>query len=629
VLKGDTSYVYDALNRATQVTQSGSGVSTKRVDMAYDAASQMTEMSRSTDLAGLNVIVNSLYTYDGKGRVTGLNYKRGSNNIADYAFTFDAIDRITQTTSIDGTSNYTYDKTNQLATADHSFQADEAYTVDGNGNRTNTGYSTGVNNRLTSDGVFRYEYDDNGNRTKRTEIATGNVTEYVWNHRDRLTKVTSKDAAGNETKTAEYTYDVNNRRIAKAVDADGSGAATPIIERYVYDGQNIVLSFDGSGTQTHRYLHGTGVDQVLADENAQGTLWTLADHQGSIRDVLDNTGTLQNHIVYDSFGKITSQTNASATTIYGYTGREYDSETGLYFYRARYYDPSTGGFISEDPIGFASGDYNLYRYVGNSPTNFIDPSGLAGEEPSLLNRITGGLRAIGGAIQAIGGGTLAVGGTAGTAGIGAAPAIIGGGLIAARGADDFQAGIRQLFTGLETNSLTFEGVKKLTGNCTVAGVVDFGTSLISAGGLAKGLLSTSGTKSRVVLRNPSPTLNPQVTNLYGSGTEVNTLWRSVKGEELADVEKSGIFRASPTGSEGKYFSETAEGAADYARQAYGRWPKEGPYTLLETSIPKEFLSEYPRIIVDGGIPTRVIPNELLPYLNPPIIHNSIPIPFRR
>jgi RHS repeat-associated protein len=145
----------------------------------------------------------------------------------------------------------------------------------------------------------------------------------------------------------------------------------------VYDGQNIVLSFNGSGTQTHRYLHGNGVDQVLADENAQGqTIWTLADHQGSIRDVLDNTGTLQNHIVYDSFGKITSQTNASVTSIYAYTGREYDSETGLYFYRARYYDPNTGGFISEDPIGFEAGDNNLYRYVGNSPTNFNDPSGL-------------------------------------------------------------------------------------------------------------------------------------------------------------------------------------------------------------------------------------------------------------
>jgi hypothetical protein len=27
---------------------------------------------------------------------------------------------------------------------------------------------------------------------------------------------------------------------------------------------------------------------------------------------------------------------------------------------------------------FAAGDANLYRYVVNSPTNFTDPSGLAG-----------------------------------------------------------------------------------------------------------------------------------------------------------------------------------------------------------------------------------------------------------
>lgn len=29
-----------------------------------------------------------------------------------------------------------------------------------------------------------------------------------------------------------------------------------------------------------------------------------------------------------------------------------------------------------DPLGFAAGDTNLYRYVGNSPTNFTDPDGL-------------------------------------------------------------------------------------------------------------------------------------------------------------------------------------------------------------------------------------------------------------
>ena len=40
-----------------------------------------------------------------------------------------------------------------------------------------------------------------------------------------------------------------------------------------------------------------------------------------------------------------------------------------------HYNPETGRFISEDPIGLRGGDPNLYRYVGNNPINFIDPSG--------------------------------------------------------------------------------------------------------------------------------------------------------------------------------------------------------------------------------------------------------------
>ena len=65
------------------------------------------------------------------------------------------------------------------------------------------------------------------------------------------------------------------------------------------------------------------------------------------------------------------------TSGFGYTGRERDKETGLQYNRARYYDPSTGAFIGQDPIGFAAGDTNLYRYVGNGPLNLIDPYGTS------------------------------------------------------------------------------------------------------------------------------------------------------------------------------------------------------------------------------------------------------------
>jgi hypothetical protein len=84
-----------------------------------------------------------------------------------------------------------------------------------------------------------------------------------------------------------------------------------VAERYVYDGSDIALVFDGAGNQTHRYLYGTGVDTVLADERGGAVVWALADNQGTIRDVVDGNGVILNHINYDSFGRVVSQTSSS------------------------------------------------------------------------------------------------------------------------------------------------------------------------------------------------------------------------------------------------------------------------------------------------------------------------------
>ena len=238
------------------------------------------------------------------------------------------------------------------------------------------------------DSKYLYEYDLVGNRTKRTDKLTGDVTDYGWDIRDRLTGLVVRNSLGDVTKTAEYKYDVYNQRIAKTVDADGAGASVATTKRYVYDAnQNIDLIFDEYGNVNHRYLFGNGVDQIEADESNGNVLWALTDHLGSVRDIVDNSGTVLNHIVYDAFGGVTSQTDESVVFRYGYTARELDAESGLQYNRARYLDSFTGKFISEDPISFQGGDSNLYRYVFNSPTNFIDSSGNGAERASLYGLI--------------------------------------------------------------------------------------------------------------------------------------------------------------------------------------------------------------------------------------------------
>ena len=55
-----------------------------------------------------------------------------------------------------------------------------------------------------------------------------------------------------------------------------------------------------------------------------------------------------------------------------FQGQYYDYETGLAYNRFRYYDLELGRYISQDPIGFASGTLALYSYVedGNDCVDF-------------------------------------------------------------------------------------------------------------------------------------------------------------------------------------------------------------------------------------------------------------------
>lgn len=326
--------------------------------------------------------VNTNYVYDARDRLTTLTHQTGAGTaLASYAYGYDADDRLASETNAEGTRTYSYDRADQLTAAGAA-----TYSYDEAGNRTMAGYTTDDANRVVASPGFTYTYDDEGNLASRTETATGEVTTYAYDHRDRMTGAIRKDSGGSVLMRATYTYDALGRRIGTLVDRDGDGTTySPERTWTAYDGDHAYADFDASGAVQMRYLHGPAVDMLLArTDEAAVTSWYLTDRLGTVRDVANTAGTVIYHAAFDEFGNRTAESGAGGDR-WGYTGRELDRETGLQYNRARYYDAAIGRWTQEDPIAFEGGDANLYRYVGNRTTGFTDPDGL---QSSPLSRPT-------------------------------------------------------------------------------------------------------------------------------------------------------------------------------------------------------------------------------------------------
>lgn len=207
---------------------------------------------------------------------------------------------------------------------------------------------------MASDGTYSYEYDAEGNVTRRSAGST--YTEYHWDHRNRLVQVVRGFNAGPAILTIDYAYDAFNQLVGRiATDSEENATGTIL----VYDGGQVVLGFDeqfSSGPEdmelaelSHRYLWGEIVDQLFTDEQVDWTdsdadgevLWAVTDAQGSVRDVIDSNGTLRLHRRFDAFGNIVEETHfddAGDSVTSGQTG--YVDEA--FAYTARWFDPNTG-----------------------------------------------------------------------------------------------------------------------------------------------------------------------------------------------------------------------------------------------------------------------------------------------
>lgn len=310
--------------------------------------------------------------YDPASQVTNILHQLVSSTtpINQAAYAYNPVGNRTSLTDRRGAQSFGYDTLDRLTSASHPLLATpQAFAYDAVGNRTTGGTVVNAGNQLTADATHSYQYDDNGNLTRKTLLATGNYSQYTYDAENRLTKV-EDFAAGNPTAfaTSTYRYDGLGRRIEKV--ANGQ------TKRYIYDGEDILLEYDGSNVLQARYTHGPGIDEPIAVTKGGSTFFYHQDGLGSVTDLTDSAGATAKSYSYDAYGNIVDQTGAVDQS-YTYTGREFDSESGLYYLRARYYDPTTGRFLQKDPIGFNGGDFTLYAYARGNASNRSDPFGLA------------------------------------------------------------------------------------------------------------------------------------------------------------------------------------------------------------------------------------------------------------
>jgi RHS repeat-associated protein len=342
------TYEQDGIDRSTWIYENGSYVV---AFTTYDSFGR-----RASAAKGLTA-----YGYDHAGRLQTLYH-----DVAGI--------------SRDQTLGFTYNPASQIVTRSAS---NDAYAWSGSGTYVRSYAANGLNQYTgtTSTGApaAAFAYDANGN------LSSDGSNAFVYDVENRLV---SASGAHN----AELVYDPLGRLVQVS-----SGAN---IRRLVYDGDALIVEYDGAGAMTQRYVHGNdrGADDPLVWYHPPSEGWRrilLTDHQGSVIGVTDQVGTSIAVNSYDPWG-IPGQDNLGR---FGYTGQAWVPELGLWYYKARFYSPTTGRFLQVDPVGYKD-QMNLYAYVGNDPVDGTDASGmcpicLTPWVPEIVTAVGAGLVAIG------------------------------------------------------------------------------------------------------------------------------------------------------------------------------------------------------------------------------------------
>jgi RHS repeat-associated protein len=130
------------------------------------------------------------------------------------------------------------------------------------------------------------------------------------------------------------------------------------------------------------------VAQVLRTGSTNTVQYLHRDHQGSVVEVTNSSGTLVQSLAFDAWGlrrnpanwlALASPFGGTQPTERGYTGHEHLDHVELVHMNGRVQDPKLGRFLSADPFvqaPYRSQSLDRYAYAWNNPASLVDPSGF-------------------------------------------------------------------------------------------------------------------------------------------------------------------------------------------------------------------------------------------------------------
>lgn len=374
------TYVYNTDFNVSRMTYAGASN-----DFTYDNDGLMTKsgaftIGRNASNGLPETVGNGTFkvtrTFNGYGEIASEAHTSGSTPLPSYVLTRDDVGRITSKAEQVGSTvtaeyAYAYDALGRLVSVTKDGILVEEYHYGANGARiSETNTRRGVSRDLTyseedhllTAGGTTYQYDLDGFLTTKT--SGSQITSYAYSSNGELLSVALPDG-----RLIEYVNDPLGRRIAKKV----SGVVT---EKYLWQGVTRLLAvYNGSNTLLMRFQYADARTPVAVTKS--GTTYNLIyDLVGTLRAVVNTSGTIIKALEHDSFGNLLSDSNPTFTVPFGFAGGLADPDTGLVHFGYRDYDPDTAHWTAKDPIGFAGGDTDLFAYVQSDPVNLVDPEGL-------------------------------------------------------------------------------------------------------------------------------------------------------------------------------------------------------------------------------------------------------------